>query len=820
MNRLQWAMALACAGYGAIATAAPGDLDLTFGGTGIAIADFGTAADRGQSLALSGTDVVIGGYTGYFTDADFVYQRLNDAGLPQLGFTHTFNGDPASGHTAEKVLVDGSGRIVLLGPVNGRYDNAEIGILRLLPDGITPDATFDGDGELVIDLGTDARAFDAVFDGSGNIVLAGTDGTNGIVARVTPAGALDATFGTAGIATIPGQAGQSVAIDGSGRIVVASSNLLNLSGTQVTRMTSTGALDGTFGAGGTFGVAVNGGYALLVDGSDRVVVVGTTPGAASFSVARLTTAGALDATFNGTGLSTADIGPGFDIAYGVGLDSGGGIVAGGAAGGNSAVVRILDDGTLDPMFGTAGVVELDIQAGSLDAAYDVLVDAMDRILLGGRVHTGAGNGYDFYVARLEGGGVADADLSVTLSDAPDPVNAGTNLTYTAVATNNGPADADTVTVTLPLPAGTTFVSANADGGGTCNAVSPVVCTWAGLTANGVSRTATIVAAVSPSATGTLNATVTVASNTPDPNAANDTAMTTTGINVVADLSITKTNGTASSTPGQNTVYTIVASNIGPSDALASTVTDTFPAACTTVTWTCVGAGGGTCTANGSGNINDAVNLPLGASVTYTATCAIDPAAVGTLDNTATVAVAGGVTDPVAGNNSATDSDTLTASADVSVTKVATGVPTPVLVGSSFVYQLTASNAGPSTATGVVVSDSLPLQVDHVSNDCGAAFADPTLTWNVGTLAPAASAVCNVTVVVADLGQIVNSSSYASPPELPSAPNHRSTDPTTGAEETDMSVTLTSNVAGALAVGEGYVYSVTGTNNGPGTAFGI
>ena len=33
MNRLQWAMALACAGYGAMATAAPGDLDLSFGGT-------------------------------------------------------------------------------------------------------------------------------------------------------------------------------------------------------------------------------------------------------------------------------------------------------------------------------------------------------------------------------------------------------------------------------------------------------------------------------------------------------------------------------------------------------------------------------------------------------------------------------------------------------------------------------------------------------------------------------------------------------------------------------------------------------------------
>ena len=39
------------------------------------------------------------------------------------------------------------------------------------------------------------------------------------------------------------------------------------------------------------------------------------------------------------------------------------------------------------------------------------------------------------------------------------------------------------------------------------------------------------------------------------------------------------------------------------------------------------AAGGTCTANGAGNINDVVNLPVGGSVTYSATCPIDPAAV-------------------------------------------------------------------------------------------------------------------------------------------------------------------------------------------------
>ena len=82
----------------------------------------------------------------------------------------------------------------------------------------------------------------------------------------------------------------------------------------------------------------------------------------------------------------------------------------------------------------------------------------------------------------------------------------------------------------------------------------------------------------------------------------------------------------------------------------------------------MGAGGGTCPASGSGNINDSANLPSGGSVTYTASCTISGAATGTLSNTATVTAPAGVTDPTPGNNSATDSDTLGASADLAVTK--------------------------------------------------------------------------------------------------------------------------------------------------------
>ncbi|HPG93451.1 MAG TPA: DUF11 domain-containing protein, partial [Dokdonella sp.] len=195
--------------------------------------------------------------------------------------------------------------------------------------------------------------------------------------------------------------------------------------------------------------------------------------------------------------------------------------------------------------------------------------------------------------------------------------------------------------------------------------------------------------ITASAVGLQNVTLT------NPDGQNVTAVGCINVQSVAvnaDLSITKTDGVTTATAGGSVTYTITASNAGPSNASGATVADTFPASLT-CTWTCVGAGGGTCTAAGSGNINDTVNLPSGGSTTYTASCTISAAATGSLSNTATVAAPGGVTDPTPGNNSATDTDTLAASANLGITK--TDGVTTATAGGSVTYTITASNAGPS-----------------------------------------------------------------------------------------------------------------------------
>jgi hypothetical protein len=57
----------------------------------------------------------------------------------------------------------------------------------------------------------------------------------------------------------------------------------------------------------------------------------------------------------------------------------------------------------------------------------------------------------------------------------------------------------------------------------------------------------------------------------------------------------------------------------------------LPSGLTDLVWSCSGSNGGTCTANGSGAINDPVALPLGATVTYLIGGTVAVSATPTLD---------------------------------------------------------------------------------------------------------------------------------------------------------------------------------------------
>ena len=262
---------------------------------------------------------------------------------------------------------------------------------------------------------------------------------------------------------------------------------------------------------------------------------------------------------------------------------------------------------------------------------------------------------------------ASADLSITKTDGVTTAVPGGSVTYTITASNAGPTAVTGATVSDTFPAALTCTwTCVGAGGGSCTAAgSGNINTSNNNLPAGASVTYTASCAISAAASGTLSNTATVSSATTDPVPANNSASDSDTLTPQANLGITKTDGVTTVNAGGSTTYTITASNAGPSNTTA-TVADTFPGVLT-CTWTCVGAGGGTCTAAGSGNISNGVSLPAGGSVTYTASCAISPAASGTLSNTATVT--GVATDPSPGNNSATDSDTINALPSLTINDV-------------------------------------------------------------------------------------------------------------------------------------------------------
>jgi len=110
-----------------------------------------------------------------------------------------------------------------------------------------------------------------------------------------------------------------------------------------------------------------------------------------------------------------------------------------------------------------------------------------------------------------------ADLSVTKTASPDPVEVDGDITYTITVTNRGPGTASNVVLVDTLPNGVTFVS---DTGG-CDEVDGVVTCDLGPLASG--EFAEIDIDATAAAAGLLTNTVAVASDASDPVPANNTA---------------------------------------------------------------------------------------------------------------------------------------------------------------------------------------------------------------------------------------------------------------------------------------------------------
>lgn len=157
---------------------------------------------------------------------------------------------------------------------------------------------------------------------------------------------------------------------------------------------------------------------------------------------------------------------------------------------------------------------------------------------------------------------------------------------------------------------------------------------------------------------TTTGAVTLISGSPASSNNDGAKCATSPMSFAADLSITKTDGSAVYTPGNNVIYQIVVSNGGPFGVQNAQVSDALPTGVSSATWTCGSAtNGATCgVASGGGAISTTANLPANSSVTYTLTLFVPSTFSGSLVNTATVTAPPGTTDSNTGNNTASDTD--------------------------------------------------------------------------------------------------------------------------------------------------------------------
>ena len=403
------------------------------------------------------------------------------------------------------------------------------------------------------------------------------------------------------------------------------------------------------------------------------------------------------------------------------------------------------------------------------------------------------------------------DLAISKS-APASVAAGQNITYTLAITNLGGAPAPGLVVTDTLPTGLTFVSASPSictpAGGT------VVCTFGSSLNAGSNTSLTLTAQVGSSvASGsTLTNQAVVGSSDTDPNTANNSASASSTVTTQADMTISK-QAPATATAGGQIVYTLYVTNTGPSVASAVVVNDALP---TGVTF--VSASPSICTPVGSMvtcNFSGSLNSGSGASVSLTAQVSSGLASGSAITNQATVSAS--QPDPNSANNSASASSVVSAQADLRLGKQA---PANATAGGQIAYTLNVTNTGPSAASGVVITDTLPGGVTFVS--ASPSICTPAGGTVVCTLSGSLDSGASATVILTGLvgsglsgTNITNQAIVGAATSDPTPANNSASASSAVIAQSDLS--LTKQAPATAYAGGQIVYTLQMINTGPSVA---
>ncbi|NLR78424.1 gliding motility-associated C-terminal domain-containing protein [Chitinophaga eiseniae] len=496
----------------------------------------------------------------------------------------------------------------------------------------------------------------------------------------------------------------------------------------------------------------------------------------------------------------------------------------------SVTVTTYGNATVTSAIITNGILKVtgNFPAGSNNHAVILLSGTIDPAFKGmitNQAFVDTGNHPQVASAQVLTTVTSDPKLVLTKSG-PNTIAAGQQISYQLVLTNIGLSDASNITIQDNVSNQLNNVNWTASAGGQANIMqggagtgNAVFITGNVPAGSGNSITVTITGIVAPGASGMLRNFGTVSG--PDaPQLNSDTVNTV--VNNQPGLQITK-GGPVQSVAGARIQYTLDITNVGPSDAQAVNISDQLPTALRDINWTATASGGAVISGGATGtssNLAIIADIPAGnGRITVTIDARVNPAASGTINNTATATTGAGM--PV----SSSVQTLITSEPVLSISK--SGPPT-AHAGEQVIYTVVAANTGVSDANNVTIQDIVPAQLTSVSWNA--------VTGNNATITSGATGSSNNVLVNGNLpAGVGNHISITVTGTIPPGFTGTLNNVASGfmpAKDTVKSDTIVTNVTtqsilqvvkggfDSTAAGGPAHYEITITNNGPSDAVGV
>lgn len=310
---------------------------------------------------------------------------------------------------AHKTLVQPDGKILLVG-----CSESSLLLARYLPSG-TLDTTFGVGGMVVQGIeGHILQGSSLALQSDGKLLVAGTvdlgTDANFFLQRFLSDGSIDPSFDGSSLTTTPeipaGDTAFCMTVQGDGKILVGGvhSDLVG-SYFVIMRYQPNGTPDSTFNGTGrvmTDAGEANGAVLGIAELNGRIAACGQS--GATGALACYTSTGALDPTFNGTGLATLGEGLTSSEAHDLLIQPSGEILVAGRGDNSFLLARFSSNGTLDPSFNGTGIVTTNFSAYNIAAANTLLMQPDGKIIVAGSAANSKSN---FALARYQSDGSLD-----------------------------------------------------------------------------------------------------------------------------------------------------------------------------------------------------------------------------------------------------------------------------------------------------------------------------------------------------------------------------------------------------------------------------